>query len=109
MGSLGGTQMEREPIDWRNRSPRRKVSLAGMAFREDGGSFRVLITNLSYHGCHVISDQEFGIGETVKLQISGQGVVNGQVRWVRDGSAGVRFLIEHITSAAEQRRARLGV
>lgn len=100
--------MEREPQDWRLRQPRRTVTLAGTAQWEDGSCARVLVSNLSYDGCELWTDHDLSNGETVTLAIPTKGRLEGQVRWVRDGRAGVRFLAAG-APAVDMRRARLGL
>ena len=99
--------MEREPIDWIARTVRRRVSLKGLGRWQDGSSTTVLVSNISYQGCHLWSDHEFVSGETVSLIIPGHGRIEAQVRWVDGGSAGARFLTGD--SAVDDRRARLGI
>ena len=98
--------MDREQIDWLNREGRRKASLTGIACREDGSRLRVVVTNLSYQGCHLFAEDPICQGETFDLTVPSMGAVKAQVRWSDGESAGVRFLVGE--SAAEQRRARLG-
>lgn len=101
--------MERDQSEWRKRDGRRNVSLGGAAYREDGRSHRVLVTNIAYNGCHLICEGSLGVGETLKLIVPGMGTVNAQVRWTKEERAGLRFLIENNVTAQDQRRARLGV
>ena len=98
--------MEREQIDWQDRDIRRKASLVGTAIRDDGTSQKVVVTNLSYHGCHLFSEEAMHQGDTFKLVIPTMGKLEVQIRWAKGESAGARFLVEG--SVAEQRRARLG-
>jgi hypothetical protein len=65
------------------------------------------MTNLSYDGCHVITDKQFNFGETLTLVMPGMQHLKVQVRWVREGQAGVRFV--NGASVADDRRARLGI
>jgi hypothetical protein len=83
--------MEREPIDWSAREYRKRVSLVGSASREDGGSVRILVTNLSYAGCQLQSEQALDRGEIIQLRLPSMGNMNGQVRWVSDVSAAFAF------------------
>ncbi len=82
------------------------MSLTGVAYRADGSWLRVHMTNLSYDGCHLLTDGELDIGETLTLVMPRMNHMNVQVRWLKDGHAGIRFLGG---SAAEDRRARIGV
>jgi hypothetical protein len=103
----GESLVERETIDWLPRSARKRVSLIGMAKIADERSVRVLVSNLSYQGCHVWSDHDFEPGEALTLYLPGYGDVTGQIRWQSAGRAGIRFLTG--ASAVDERRARLGV
>lgn len=99
--------MEREQIDWLPRAVRRRANLTGMARWDDGSSATILVSNISYEGCHLWSDHEFVSGETVRLVLPRHGTIDAQVRWVSAGNAGVRFLTGG--SAVDDRRARIGV
>ena len=98
--------MEREPIDWHSREARRKASLTGTACRDDGTSQRIVVTNISYHGCDVFPEDFMSQGETSEMTVPTICKLKVQVRWADGARAGVRFLVEG--SVAEQRRARLG-
>lgn len=97
--------IERPPSSWVKRD-RKRMSLTGVAYRADGGWVRVHMTNLSYDGCHLLTDDAFDIGETLTLVMPRMQHQKVQVRWVKDGQAGVRFVGG---SVADDRRARIGV
>jgi len=100
--------VEREPIDWKARGfSRRGVSHKGRISCADGQVFSALVTNLSYSGCQVLAEGSLTVGETVSLSLPGQGAQDAQVRWVAQDCAGLQFLLGQ--SAAEDRRARIGV
>ena len=100
--------MERQKQDWQVReAPRRTVSLVGTVQVACGKQIRILIQNMSYQGCRFLSEHAFEVGEAIGLAVPGMGQVRAQVRWVKGDLAGVRFLLGN--SAAEDRRARLGV
>ena len=103
---MGGA-VQREHIDWKRRQVRNKVSLTGTASRPDGRTFRVLVSNVSYEGCHLWTDHDLAIGDTINLTLAGRGELPAQVRWIKDGSIGVRFLTGN--SPSDERRARIGV
>jgi hypothetical protein len=101
-------QMEREAIDWKARaSARRGVSHKATVKTGDGREFLVLVTNLSYNGCHMLSETSFDIGEAVILTLPGRGSLSAQVRWTAGDCAGLQFLLGD--STAEERRVRIGV
>ncbi len=98
--------IERPMSQWVMRS-RKPASLTGVAYRPDGSWVRVHMTNLSYDGCHLITEEDFDLGEALTLVMPRMQHLKAQVRWVNDGQAGVRFL--HGSSALDDRRARIGV
>ena len=81
--------------------------LAYGAYRADGSWLRVHMTNLSYDGCKLLTEDVLDIGETLTLVMPRMQHMEAQVRWIKDQTAGIRFLQR--TSAAEDRRARIGV
>ena len=98
--------IERPPSEWIRRAERKRTSLTGVAYRSDGSWVRVHMTNLSYDGCHLLTDQQFDVGETLTLVMPRMQHLSVQVRWLKDGQSGVRFLQG---SAVADRRARIGV
>ena len=99
--------IERAPSDWTPRQFRKGASTTGTAARADGSRCRVHMTNLSYDGCRLLTEEALDIGETLRLLFPGRQPTDVQVRWVKDHEAGVRFLQN--ATAAEDRRARIGV
>ena len=99
--------IERPLSEWIRRAHRNHASITGTAYRSDETALRVHITNLSYDGCHLITEDELDIGETITLVMPRMQKTQAQVRWVKDQHAGVRFLVG--TTALEDRRARIGV
>lgn len=83
--------MQRQP-GWIARADREDVRLSGTALLADGRQIPVEITNLSRHGCSVLSDETIGIGERIELSAQPLGDVAGTIRWSLFGSAGVRFV-----------------
>lgn len=98
--------IERQILDWVRRATRNRTSVTGVAYRSDGSWVRVHMNDLSYDGCHLLTDQDFDIGETLTLVMPRMKHMNAQVRWTKDGQAGIRFLG---ASARDDRRARIGV
>jgi len=99
--------MKREVIDWKVRPVRRKLALPGNATGPDGTSFRILLSDISYEGCHMLAEAELTTGEVIEVAIPGMGRMQAQVRWVAGDQVGVRFLLGK--SPVEDRRARIGV
>ena len=65
--------MEREFVDWKNRTLRRQANVVGMARRDQGSSFRVLLVNISYEGCHILCEEELMTGETLSVELPVKG------------------------------------
>ena len=99
--------MKRELIDWKVRPIRRRLTLPGTASSADGRAFRILLSNISYEGCHMLAEYDLTVGEVIQVDIPGMGRMQAQVRWSSDDQAGVRFLLGGSTT--EDRRARIGV
>jgi PilZ domain len=100
--------IERPFSSWvkRNRKP---MSLTGVAYRTDGSWMRVHMTDLSYEGCKLLTEDELDIGETLTLVMPRMQHMQAQVRWIKDQTAGVRFLQGASVSSVDSRRARIGV
>lgn len=56
-----------------------------------GRSHVVEIVNVSRSGAMIAFNGTPHIGESVSLQMLDRGVIQGQVRWVRDGRIGISF------------------
>jgi hypothetical protein len=87
--------------------PRRLVRFVAAAFWPDGSSATVLVSNLSYRGCEMQSRRAFEVGQTIGLTLPELGAIHAQIRWIKDGRAGAKFLKG--ASARDIRRARIGV
>jgi hypothetical protein len=97
--------IERPISEWVKRN-RRATSISGIAYRSDGSCVRVHMTNISYDGCRLLTDQCFDMGEPLTLVMPRMQGMNAQVRWVKDNQAGVVFVQGN---ALDERRARIGV
>jgi hypothetical protein len=101
--------IERPQSQWVKRDDRKRASLTGVAYHSDGSWTRVHMTNLSYDGCHLLTDKPLDIGETLLLVMPQMRHQRVQVRWSRDQESGVRFLAEAGMSVQDDRRSRLGI
>ncbi len=99
--------MDRDSTDWIARGRRQAARLTARALMPDGTKHTVVLTEMSYEGCKLSSNRPFVKGQTVVLSVPGRGEIVAQIRWIRDGWAGAKFLTGE--SAKDARRARLGV
>ena len=73
------------------RSARRPVSLDGYVLRADGMSVDISLLDLNYDGCGISTPVELAPGELLKLSVIGRGLIDAEVRWWKDGKAGLFF------------------
>ena len=98
--------IKRPPSEWVRRANRNPMSITGVAYRSDDSWVRVHITNLSYDGCKLLTEEPLDVGEQVTLVMPKMQHMPAQVRWACDEIAGLRFLLG---TAVDDRRARIGV
>jgi len=73
------------------RSARRPVRLRAHVLRSDGASVEVDLLDLNYDGCGIATPVELEPGEPLRLSVTGRGLIDAEVRWCKDGKAGLRF------------------
>lgn len=73
------------------RAARRPVTLDGYALRADGTTVDIKLLDLTYEGCGIESPEELRPGEALKLSVIGRGLIDAEVRWYKDGKAGLHF------------------
>ena len=73
------------------RAERRPVNLDGRLARADGSTVEVGILDLNYDGCGITTPVSLEPGEALKLAVTGRGLIAAEVRWCKDGRAGLRF------------------
>ena len=106
------------PVD---RSERRAVTMRGYVIVGDGSHHQIQLLDLSYEGCGVETEAPLAAGQRIKLSVLRRGGIDAEVRWVRDGKAGLVFVAQEpeqktfaerksqrITTAAEVTMRRLG-
>ena len=76
------------------RESRRPVSMRGIAMSPMGGArdSDIYLADISYAGCQFRSGDSFEPGEQVELRVFKRGLIQAEVRWVRDDRVGARFL-----------------
>lgn len=97
----GGPEPQPQP---QRRGPRRPVILDGRAIRTDGETIDISLLDLTYEGCGVSTPVELEIGETLRLSVIGRGLVDAEVRWCKDGKAGLRFASDEPLEKSETAR-----
>jgi hypothetical protein len=70
------------------------VSLNGQVIRAGGIAVEVTLLDLNYDGCGIETPTELELGEELKLAVVGRGLIDAEVRWFKDGRAGLRFASE---------------
>jgi len=95
--------------------------MRGYVILQDGSHHQIQLLDLSYEGCGVETDAPLAAGQRIKLSVLRRGGIDAEVRWVRDGKAGLVFVAQEpeqktfaerksqrITTAAEVTMRRLG-
>ena len=91
-----------QPVE---RDKRRAVSLRGHAVLPGGAIVEVMVEDLSYDGCKIRTATPLKPGETIRLGVLERGMIEAQVRWSSNGSAGLVFDPE-VDDPDEQRQER---
>jgi hypothetical protein len=73
------------------RPDRRVVELSGYALLPDGTTFDAKLLDLSYEGCKIRSEITLEPGAQLKLAVFRRGLIDAEVRWFKDGIAGLVF------------------
>jgi hypothetical protein len=80
-----------------DRAERNPVNMRGIALGPvtEAGRSRdsdIYLADISYAGCKFRSNDQFEPGEQVELRVFKRGLVQAEIRWVRDGRVGAQFL-----------------
>jgi hypothetical protein len=75
---------------WNDRDGRDPASLPGVIILSDGVRLPVIISNVSKSGCRVECQDMLPIGARVRLEV-GNRLLEAEVRWALEGSAGLRM------------------
>lgn len=81
----------REP-GYIKRAPRVDTKFPASLIDSDGGSLRVVVTDISREGCRLETDGSLKIGEKVQLEVPKYGSFPAQIRWAVGNEAGAVFL-----------------
>jgi len=76
------------------RAERRRVRMDGHVLLPGGITHEITVTDLSYEGCGIETDAELEPGTPIKLSVLRRGAIDAEVRWARDGKAGLGFPVK---------------
>jgi hypothetical protein len=65
--------------------------LIGFARLSDGATIAATLVDLSYEGCKIRTEGPLAPGERLKLSVFHRGLIEAEVRWFKDGFAGLTF------------------
>jgi len=83
------------------RAARRPVTLDGYVQRTDGTTVDIRLLDLTYEGCGIETPVELQPGEAIKLSVIGRGLIDSEVRWYKDGKAGLNFETDNSATKRE--------
>ena len=86
------------------RQERRAVSMQAFIVRADKSTCEVALLDLSYEGCGIATSAALRAGERIKVSVMQRGVIDAQVRWCRNGKAGLVFTSDHFTNKEKRPR-----
>jgi hypothetical protein len=66
--------------------------MRGYVIDGDGAHHQIQLLDLSYEGCGIETEAELNVGQQIQLSVLRRGGIAAEVRWVRDGRAGLVFL-----------------
>ncbi len=79
------------PTFCQRRADRRSVSMPALAALRECDLTDVTLTDLSYEGCRIETAEALPPGVPIELRVARLGIIEGEIRWSRPGTAGVRF------------------
>jgi hypothetical protein len=79
--------------------------------RSDDSAIDISLLDLNYDGCGIETPVALEPGEAIKLSVIGRGLIEAEVRWCKDGKAGLRFASNEPEPKEESPRsaARVGI
>lgn len=85
--------MPQEVLDSRvKRGQRRDVELPAILCREGDSKIAVVVSNISYDGCRIRSEEALQPGECFTLVVPKLGEIKVQVQWSSPQDAGAQFI-----------------
>jgi hypothetical protein len=80
------------PTGHPDREERRDVRMPGFAAFADGATVSITVLDLSYEGCAIACAVELSPGDPITLSVLRRGGIQAEVRWSKDGKAGLEFV-----------------
>lgn len=79
--------------------------------RADNSAIDISLLDLNYDGCGIETPIALEAGEGIKLSVIGRGLIDAEVRWCKDGKAGLRFASDEPKAKQETPRGadRVGI
>lgn len=75
-----------------DREDRRDVKMPGFAALADGSTIGIIVLDLSYEGCAIACSVDLLPGDPITLSVMRRGGIQAEVRWFKDGKAGLAFV-----------------
>lgn len=79
--------------------------MTGHVLLAGGITHEITVTDLSYEGCGIETAAPLRPGQAIKLSVLRRGAIDAEVRWVRDGKAGLGFPVQADTAPPTPRQA----
>ena len=87
-----------------DRRERRPVQLDAFVTLSDGETIDLIVLDLTYDGCCVATPVKLLPGQTIRLSVLRSGAISAEVRWCKDGKAGLAF--DPITDEDDEKKPR---
>jgi hypothetical protein len=91
------------------RAERRAVRLSGHLLLAGGITHDAVVADLSYEGCGIETAAPLAPGQAVKLSVLRRGAIDAEVRWTKDGKAGLGFAVPSETPPQPRKSERVSV
>jgi len=87
------------------RSERRPVRMPGHILLPGGITHEISLTDIAYEGCGIETAVPLEPGQAIKLSVLRRGAIDAEVRWCRDGKAGLGFPVKADASPPQPRKS----
>ena len=87
------------------RAERRRVRMNGHVLLPGGITHEITVSDLSYEGCGIEVDAWLEPGTPLKLSVLRRGAIDAEVRWAKQGKAGLGFPVKPDAPPPQPRKA----